>query len=117
MLHLGRLQPYPQTSDLAGKACQGQRFSSLRTFVSDGSKMFHNIGQCYNTFYFIADALDKKAHPCQATLSELKFSSKSYLHAKQPPRHIGRAFFQILDYTNRLFGGKRTSLLVRKAID
>ncbi len=36
----GRLWPYYQTLDLAGKACQGKHFSLLQTFVNHGLKCF-----------------------------------------------------------------------------
>jgi hypothetical protein len=44
VLHMGRIQPYPQTLYYAGKACQGKHSSLLQKFVIYGQKKFCNIG-------------------------------------------------------------------------
>jgi hypothetical protein len=41
VIHEGRVQPYSQTSDKAGWACQNS--SLLRTFVNYDPNKFHNI--------------------------------------------------------------------------
>jgi hypothetical protein len=43
MLHSGELRPYSQTLDKAGKACQEQHSSLLRTFLYKAHKKFYNI--------------------------------------------------------------------------
>ncbi len=42
MLYSGRLRPYPQTLDLAGKACQGQIL--IQKLLNYGRKKFYKIG-------------------------------------------------------------------------
>jgi len=44
MLHSGELRPYSQTLDKAGKACQEQHSSLLRTFLHYAYKKLYNVG-------------------------------------------------------------------------
>ncbi len=47
VLHSGRLQPYSQTLDQAGKACKDKHSSIVRPITNYGRKKFDNIGPCF----------------------------------------------------------------------
>jgi hypothetical protein len=68
MLHLGRLQPYPQTLDKFGKACQGQTLLLIQKFVIYVRKKFYRIGPC--CFFVGVQANDSDA----ATLGITSFA-------------------------------------------
>jgi hypothetical protein len=44
VLHLVRLQPYPQTLDQAGKLARDKHSSLFKKVVTYGRKKFYNIG-------------------------------------------------------------------------
>jgi len=73
MLHLGRLQPYPQNLDKFGKACQGQTLLLIQKFVIYVRKKFYRIGPC--CFFVGVQANDSDA----ATLGITSFGVMTHI--------------------------------------
>ncbi len=90
VVHSGRLWPYPQSLDQAGKACQGQTPNTIayyEKFVNYGQKKFYNIGPMnqnfqlsLKVFFTLASAAKKKVlkplTPVRLPPSVQKFEEK-----------------------------------------
>ncbi len=58
-LHLGRLHPYPQTFDKAGRCGRGKHCSLSRKVANYGHKMFYNIEPEKGIYFFKHSSLSR----------------------------------------------------------